>query len=97
MIYSEFKDRLLVAFMRAANAALKADPNSFGIVNARDAAVDAGFPEQEQWLLDAVKGFETNAWIEKVVAWRDGPLVRFTDSGREQAERTLLRLHGLTH
>jgi hypothetical protein len=96
MSYSEFKDHLLVALMRAANAASEADPNSLGIVNAREVMADVRVAGQEQWLIDAIKGFETNTWIERVVAWRDGPLIRFTDRGREQAGQTLLQLHGLS-
>lgn len=94
MSYSEFCDRLLVAIMLQADATLKADPNSLGIVDPFRVADTSGLRvqkhQQKQWISDAVETFETRGWVCNVVRPLSGDeiLLMITGEGRKQAERT---------
>jgi hypothetical protein len=87
MTYSQFEDELLVASVQTADAAIAANPNSHGQVDASTVAESVLPGVSERWVRDAVKSFESNGWVYNVVVPLSGGVVfMVTGPGRRKAE-----------
>jgi hypothetical protein len=88
MTYTQFEDELLVELVRVADANLAANPNSHGQVDALVVGKQLLSTINEQWINDAVRGFEQAGYVRNVSRPLSGAtlFLMVTGEGRRHAE-----------
>jgi hypothetical protein len=87
MTYSQFEDEFLVASVKAADAALAANPRSHGQVDCFAVAEDVLPGVNGQWVRSAAKSFNNYGWVHNLHEPLSGAIgFMVTGEGRRQAD-----------